>query len=106
VVDATWEVIMGYVVIAKWIARAGNEAAVAEALSELNRSSRTELGCQEYRVHRHVTQPQTFLLYEEYVDEASYGLHTQSEHFRRYALEQGIPLLESREREFYVPLGS
>jgi quinol monooxygenase YgiN len=95
---------MGYVVIAKWTARAGNEDAIVEALSKLSKPSRAELGCREYRVHRHLTHPQTFLLYEEYAEEASYELHTRSEHFRRYALEEGIPLLESREREFYIPL--
>jgi quinol monooxygenase YgiN len=45
-----------------------------------------------------------FLVYEEYDDEAALEAHSASEHFRRYVLEEGIPLLESRERSFYRTL--
>jgi quinol monooxygenase YgiN len=45
------------------------------------------------------------MVYEEYRDQAAYEAHTSTEHFRRYAVEEGIPLLESRERAFYEPVG-
>lgn len=45
-----------------------------------------------------------FLLVEEYEDEDAYQAHAASEHFRRYALEEGIPLLESRERSYFAPI--
>ena len=46
------------------------------------------------------------ILYEQYVDEAGYLAHMDSEHFTRLVKEEAIPrLLESRERAFYVTLG-
>jgi quinol monooxygenase YgiN len=43
-----------------------------------------------------------FFFYEIYDDEDAYVGHGESEHFRRYGLGEAIPLLESRERRFYV----
>ena len=43
-------------------------------------------------------------IYESYVDEAAYKAHAESEHFRRYGKETGIPRLISREREFLTPM--
>jgi autoinducer 2-degrading protein len=95
---------MTFVVTAKWTARAESAPAVAAAIRKLIEPSRAEPGCLEYRAHRSSSDERIFLLYEEYVDEAAYSVHAESEHFRRYALGEGIPLLESRVREFYVPL--
>ena len=97
---------MTYVVIARWTAKPGNEEAVAAALEHLAPSSRQESGCMNYLVNRSLDDPKVFLLYEEYVDEDAYKAHAASEHFARHALGEGIPLLESREREFFVPLAA
>ena len=53
-------------------------------------------------MNRSLEDPNVFLLYEEYTDEDAYPAHAASEHFARLALGEGIPLLESREREFYA----
>jgi quinol monooxygenase YgiN len=96
---------MSYVATAKWTARAGNEEAVAAAIGKLVEPSCAEPGCLIYRAHRSLSDPRVFLLYESYADESAYEAHTQSGHFKLHALGEGIPLLESREREFYVVLG-
>ena len=93
---------MTYVVIARWTAKPGNEEAVAASLEKLAASSREESGCVKYLANRSLEDPRAFLLYEEYTDEAAYRAHAESEHFGRFALGEGIPLLESREREFYT----
>jgi quinol monooxygenase YgiN len=95
---------MTYVVIARWAARAGNEGAVAAAIEKLVEPSRNEPGCLRYLLSRSLTDDRVFLLSEEYVDEAAYTAHADSEHFARHGLGDGISLLESREREFYTPL--
>jgi quinol monooxygenase YgiN len=95
---------MTYVVIAKWVARPGEEDGVAEAISKLIEPSRAEAGCLVYLPHRDLEDPRVFLLYEEYSDRAGYDAHAASEHFRRHAIEEGIPLLEARERSFYEPM--
>ena len=54
---------------------------------------------------RRSARPRTrdlFFLYEQYVDEAGYQAHKDSEHFTRLVKEEAIPdLLEDRERAFY-----
>jgi quinol monooxygenase YgiN len=46
-----------------------------------------------------------FVLFEVYDNEEAYRAHTESDHFRRLAIETAIPLLESREREFFDTVG-
>jgi quinol monooxygenase YgiN len=93
---------MAYVVIARWTAKEGEDDAVAAALGNLTEPSRAEPGNLAYVVHRDPAGPRRFVIYERYVDEAAYEAHGASEHFKRHGLEDGIPRLESREREFLV----
>jgi quinol monooxygenase YgiN len=95
---------MSYVVTAKWTARDGDGDAVAAAIGKLIEPSRSEPGCVLYRAHQSLSDPRVFLLYEVYDDESAYEAHIQSAHFKRHAIGEGIPLLESREREFYLLL--
>jgi quinol monooxygenase YgiN len=94
---------MTLIVIARWTAKHGEEEAVAAALEKLAPPSREESGCLKYLVNRSLSDPRVFLLFEEYTDEDAYKAHAESDHFARFALGEGIPLLESREREFYAP---
>ena len=96
---------MSYVVIARWTARPGNEDGVRRALAALAPPSQAEPGCLAYRPVQSTEDPCAFLIFEEYVDEEAYQAHAASEHFRRHALEEGIPLLESRERTYFAPVG-
>ena len=78
---------------------------IAEIIGALLEPSRAEPGCLFYQPHRSPKDPQLFYLYEQYVDEAGYEAHMDSEHFTRLVKEEAIPrLLESRERAFYVTL--
>src|SRR5579862_1577520 len=94
---------MTYIVLAEWTAREGHQDVVAAAIEKLVEPSRREPGCLRYLPHRRVDDDRVFLLYEEYVDEASYRAHTESDHFARYALGEGIPHLEARDRKFLMP---
>ncbi len=95
---------MTYVVLARWVAKPGNQEAVAAAIERLIEPSRREPGCLQYLPNRSLADDRVFVLYEEYVDEAAYEAHVESEHFARYGRGEGIPLLEAREREFYARL--
>jgi quinol monooxygenase YgiN len=97
---------MAYVVSALWRAKEGCEGRVAEIVGELIAPSRAEPGSLLYQPHRSPEDPRLFYLYEQYVDEAAYQAHMDSEHFTRLVKQEAIPeLLESRERAFYVTLG-
>ena len=92
---------MTIVLVARWVARAGEEEAVAAAVSHLVRAAREEPGCLLLLAHRDPDDPRVFVFYEQFTDEAALASHAETEHFRRHALEDAIPRLESRERSFY-----
>jgi quinol monooxygenase YgiN len=95
---------MAYVVIARWTAKEGEEDAVEAALSQLIEPSRAEPGNLTYVVHRDPEDARRFVVYESYVDADGYAAHADSDHFRRLGIEDGIPRLASREREFLVDI--
>jgi quinol monooxygenase YgiN len=75
---------------------------VLEAIRSMIEPSRAEPGCRFYQPSRDPEDSRVFFFYEIYDDEDAYVGHGESEHFRRYGLGEAIPLLESRERRFYV----
>lgn len=96
---------MAYVVSAKWRAKPGKEERLKALCEEMTEPSRAEPGNVFYQVQRSLEDPQLFYLYEQYVDEAGYVAHQESEHFTRLVKGEAIPeLLETREREFYETL--
>jgi quinol monooxygenase YgiN len=97
---------MAYVVAAQWRAKQGSEDRLEALIGEMLEPSRAEQGCLFYQPHRSPDDPCLFFLYEQYVDEAGYQAHMDSEHFTRLVKEEAIPhLLEARERAFYVTMG-
>jgi quinol monooxygenase YgiN len=65
---------------------------LAELLTEQAAVVRkAEPGCLVYRVHRSTDDPEMFLFYEMYVDDAAFELHRKAPHLAKYR--------ERRERE-------
>lgn len=96
---------MAYVVTARWTAREGHEDEVRQAILELIEPSRAEPGNLIYQPTMDPDDPRVFFLFECYESEDAYRAHGESEHFQRLAIDQAIPLLESRVREFWQTLG-
>src|SRR5215213_848284 len=93
---------MAYVVSALWTAKQGEEERIARICEEMTPPSREEPGNLFYQCHRSPEDSRLFYLYEQYVDEAGYQAHQDSEHFTRLVKEEAIPdLLEDRAREFF-----
>ena len=65
---------------------------------------RDEPACLVYRAARSVDDPDVFVLYEEYEDEAALLAHRETPHFRELIEGVIVPVLVSRERELLVPL--
>ena len=83
--------------------RRGARTSSAQVIAELIPLSRAEPGILFYQANRSVEDPQLFFFYEQYVDEAGYRAHGESEHFTRLAHNYAIPeLLEDRQREFFT----
>ena len=96
---------MAYVVSVTWVAKPGEEEAVAAALARMQEPTRAEEGVLLWIPHRDPQDPTIFYIYEQYADEAAYGAHTETEHFKRDGFGDAIPRLAERRREFYEPIG-
>ncbi len=92
---------MAVVLKATWIANPGAEETVLDALTRLSPLSRAEPGCRFYQAYRHPAEPRVFHIFEIYDDQDAVAAHAASEHFATYALGLAIPVLETREREFF-----
>ncbi|MGO9775394.1 MAG: putative quinol monooxygenase [Terracidiphilus sp.] len=63
-----------------------DRADVVETLRLLTAASRQEPGCVSYIPHHLEDDPDTVLIYEQYVDAKAHAAHHQSEHFKKYAV--------------------
>ncbi len=93
------------VLAVSWMAKPGQESAVAELFSKLSEESRKEPGCPMYQVHRHKTDPRRFFVYEQYKDDAALEAHRASPHFLKYAKKELPKIAERIEGNLYDPLG-
>jgi (4S)-4-hydroxy-5-phosphonooxypentane-2,3-dione isomerase len=84
-------------VFAKWQVKDEHLDTVLNLFTELVDKTRKEEGNLFYTVHQSITEPNTFMLYEAYKDEAAVAAHRASGHFQTIALAQIIPLLQNRE---------
>jgi len=72
-------------VVAKIRAAKGKGDALAALLEEQAEVVRkAEPGCLLYRPHRSATDPEVFLFYEQYRDEAALDAHRKAPHLARY----------------------
>lgn len=84
-------------VFAKWQVKDGELDKVLNLFTELVAKTRQEEGNLFYTIHQSITEPNTFMLYEAYKDEAAVAAHRASDHFQAIALAQIIPALQNRE---------
>ncbi len=87
---------MAFVVTATWIAKPGNEDAVAEAITTMTPLSRSEEGNLHYQAQVATDDPCHFLLYEVYADASAYDAHKASAHFQEHVVGHALALLEER----------
>jgi quinol monooxygenase YgiN len=92
---------MAYVLVARMIAKDGEQDRAAELIEELAVASREEPGVLLYLAHRDPEDPRVFLAYEQYRDKAAFEEHGQTEHFQRLGPGELFGLMEDRRREFY-----
>jgi (4S)-4-hydroxy-5-phosphonooxypentane-2,3-dione isomerase len=91
--------------LARYRVQPGHSDEVEAALREMAEAvARDEPECLLYRAARSVEEPDVFVLYEEYVDEAALLAHRETPHFRALIEGTVVPLLASREREVLVPV--
>jgi quinol monooxygenase YgiN len=94
---------MSLVLLVHFKAKPGQEARVAEVISELAAESRREPGCEHYIPCSDPEDPSHFVLFEQYRDREAFEAHGASEHFARLAAGQLFELAD-RERAFFETL--
>jgi quinol monooxygenase YgiN len=81
-----------------------DRADVVETLRLLAAASRTEPGCVSYIPHHVEDDPDTVLIYEQYVDEKALAAHRASEHFTKHAVGGLYQKMRERSMENLVAL--
>ena len=90
------------VLVARYHVKAGMGDQVLAALREMAPQVKAhEPGCTLYHANRSQDDPDLFLLYEHYTDEAAFLAHRETPHFKRIIEGLIVPLLETRARELY-----
>lgn len=90
-----------FVLVARFVANEGSGDEVAALLAEMTPFAKAEPGCRAYKINRSVEEPNTFLLYEQYVDAAAFDAHRDNPEFQRIIIGQVVPLLADRGREIF-----
>jgi quinol monooxygenase YgiN len=91
--------------LARYRAETGRGDLVEESLKEMAAAvAEEEPGCLVYRASRSLEDPDVFVLYEEYVDQAALEAHRETPHFRRLIEGTVVPVLVSRDREILAPI--
>ena len=91
--------------LARYHAKEGEGDLVERTLVRMAEAVRTdEPACLVYRAARSVDDPDAFVLYEEYEDEASLLAHRETPHFKELIEGVVVPVLISRERELLAPI--
>ena len=91
------------VLVAHYYGKPGQGDTIEAALKQMApRVAADEPGCKLYHASRSQENPDLFLLYEHYVDEAALLNHRETPHFKEIIEGTIMPLLEKRERELYT----
>ena len=88
----------GLIVTAFWEAKPGEVDAVADILKRFLPQAQREPGTKAFQIHQSLTEPTKFFFYEVFRDEAAFGDHQQTDHFKTLIVGQAVPKLAKRER--------
>ncbi|NMO94346.1 putative quinol monooxygenase [Paenibacillus lemnae] len=83
-------------IVAIMKAKTGNAQQLRGIMESMIRPSRGESGCVEYVLHESTDDPEQFVFYETWQDEAAFQSHIESPHYKQYRLDIE-PLIQSRE---------
>jgi quinol monooxygenase YgiN len=81
-----------------------DRAEMAEAVRILAAESRREPGCVSYIPHHSEDDPDTIVIYEQYLNEHALTAHRESPHFKKYAVGGLFQKMRERSLENLVAL--
>ena len=92
----------GFVVAIRLDAKEGEGDALADILRVMTPSTMAEPGVKLFLCYRSPTNPLSFFIFELYVNEAAWGAHEATDHFKA-AIKEILPRMARRERVPFVP---
>ena len=92
----------GFVVAIMLEAKEGQGDALAEILQVMTPLTMAEPGVKLFLSYRSPTNPLLFFVFELYVNEAAWGAHEATDHFK-IAVAQLLPRVTRRERVPFIP---
>ncbi|HYB08870.1 MAG TPA: putative quinol monooxygenase [Alphaproteobacteria bacterium] len=92
----------GFVVAINIEAKTGESEKVAAILESLVAPTMAEPGVKLFLPYRSPTSPTSFFIYELYVNEAGWGAHQETAHFKE-AIKELLPRVAKRERIPFIP---
>ncbi len=92
----------GFVVAIMLEAKEGEADAVAAIAQKLIGPTMAEPGVKVFIPYRSPTNPSLFFIFELYVEEAAWGAHEKTPHFKA-AIKELLPRVVRRERVPFVP---
>lgn len=81
-----------------------DRADIAETLRVLTTASRQEPGCVSYIPHQVEGDPDTVLIYEQYIDQKALAAHRETDHFKKHAVGGLYQKMRERSVENLVAL--
>ena len=81
--------------VVTYVIAPGREKEAEDYLRALRAASRDEPGCRSYEVHRAIEEPRTYLIYEQYDDQAALDAHRDTPHFQRFG-KNGLQTIAAR----------
>ena len=94
---------MSYVLQVQIKVKPENVEQFLKKVQENAQAARKEPGCRHFDVLVDPQDRTRLMLYEIYDDEKAFEAHQQTPHFKKY-LAEAVPLLASRERQFWKRL--
>ncbi len=81
-----------------------DRAEMADAVRLLAAESRKEPGCVTFIPHHMEGDPDTIVIYEQYLDQSAQAAHRASAHFKKYAVEGLFQKMKERNLENLIAL--
>jgi len=92
----------GFVVAIMLEAKDGESEALAKILRVMTAPTMAEPGVKLFLPYRSPSSPASFFIFELYVDEAAWGAHQETPHFKK-AIAELLPRVTKRERIPFIP---
>ena len=84
-----------------WIVKDGQVEAALDIIARFAPEARKEPGLELLTIQQSADNPQSFMFYEIFSDEAAFAVHQETAHFKQIILEEALPRLSHRERVAY-----